>query len=99
MIIERPDLSDEEVDALCQGITQNAAKLRFLRRLGLRVDQRPNGRPLVWRAALLAATGAAAAPASPSDNSAGGQPDVTGMQAWLASRGNRSTHGKTTQRR
>jgi len=45
----RPDLSDEEVDAICCGLTQNAAKVRHLRRLGLRVDRRPNGRPLIAR--------------------------------------------------
>ena len=45
-----PDLSDEEIDNICCGLCQNAAKVRYLRRLGLRVDQRPNGRPLVARA-------------------------------------------------
>lgn len=44
-----PDLSDEEIDRICNGYKQNAAKLRHLRALGLRVDQRPNGRPLVAR--------------------------------------------------
>lgn len=46
----RPDLSDEEVDQICAGYTQHIAKVRFLRGLGLRVDRRPNGRPLVARA-------------------------------------------------
>lgn len=45
-----PDLTDEEVNRICDGLTQNAAKVRYLRGLGLRVDQRPNGRPLVARA-------------------------------------------------
>lgn len=45
-----PDLQDEEIDSICAGLTQNAAKVRYLRGLGLRVDQRPNGRPLVARA-------------------------------------------------
>ena len=44
------DLTDEEVDAICAGLKQNAAKLRFLRCLGLTVDPKPNGRPLVNRA-------------------------------------------------
>jgi hypothetical protein len=48
---ERIDLSDDEVDAICAGLVQNAAKLRYLREvLKLRVDRRPNGRPLVRRA-------------------------------------------------
>lgn len=45
-----PDLTDEEIDAICAGLSQSAAKVRYLRGLGLRVDQRPNGRPLVARA-------------------------------------------------
>jgi hypothetical protein len=45
----RPDLSDTEVDALCGGLRQNAAKVRYLIGLGLTVNVRPNGRPLVWR--------------------------------------------------
>jgi len=44
-----PDLSDEEIDSICAGLTQSAAKVRYLRTLGLRVDRRPNGRPLVAR--------------------------------------------------
>lgn len=44
------DLSDDEVDAICRGLTQNAAKTRFLRTLGLRVDRKPNGAPLINRA-------------------------------------------------
>lgn len=46
----RPDLADHEVDALCTGLRQNAAKVRYLIGLGLTVNTRPNGRPLVWRA-------------------------------------------------
>lgn len=45
-----PDLSDEEVDAICKGLKQSAAKIRHLHSLGLRVDRRPNGRPLIARA-------------------------------------------------
>jgi Domain of unknown function (DUF4224) len=46
----RPDLTDQEVDALCDGLRQNAAKARYLVQLGLHVARRPNGRPLVMRA-------------------------------------------------
>lgn len=49
-MITRPDLTDDEVDAICEGLTQSAAKCRYLRSLGLRVERRPNGRPLVARA-------------------------------------------------
>ena len=43
-------LTDAEVDAICDGLVQNAAKLRYLRRMGLPVERKPNGRPLVRRA-------------------------------------------------
>lgn len=46
----RPDLTDAEVDELCSGLRQNAAKARYLLGLGLTVNTRPNGRPLVMRA-------------------------------------------------
>lgn len=44
------DLTDAEIDDICSGYVQNAAKVRFLRSLGLTVRQKPNGRPLVNRA-------------------------------------------------
>lgn len=43
------DLTDLEIDEICAGLRQNAAKVRYLRSLGLQVAQRPNGRPLVNR--------------------------------------------------
>lgn len=43
-------LTDSEVDAICDGLRQNAAKARFLASLGLHVNFKPNGRPLVVRA-------------------------------------------------
>lgn len=43
------DLSDLEIDNICQGLTQNAAKIRHLIRMGLRVRRKPNGRALVNR--------------------------------------------------
>lgn len=49
MIGTRSDLTDQEIDALCEGLRQNAAKARYLRGLGLTVHTRPNGRPLVVR--------------------------------------------------
>lgn len=43
------DLSDSEIDNICRGYTQNAAKVRFLRGMGLVVRRKPNGQPLVNR--------------------------------------------------
>jgi hypothetical protein len=46
-----PYLTDAEVDDICAGLKQNAAKVRFLERMGLKVRRKPNGRPLVSRTA------------------------------------------------
>lgn len=42
-------LTDAEVDAMCEGLAMNAAKARHLRSMGLVVNVKPNGRPLVVR--------------------------------------------------
>jgi Domain of unknown function (DUF4224) len=44
------DLTDDEIDTVCGGLKQNAAKIRFLQNLGVTVERKPNGRPLVNRA-------------------------------------------------
>lgn len=47
----RPYLSQEEVDEICDPIKQGAAQIRYLRQvLKIKVERKPNGRPLVWRA-------------------------------------------------
>ncbi len=43
------DLTDVEIDQICAGLVQNAARVRYLRDMGLTVRQKPNGRPLVNR--------------------------------------------------
>lgn len=45
-----PWYTDQEIDDLCAGLCNNAAKVRYLRAQGLTVTQKPNGRPLVMRA-------------------------------------------------
>lgn len=45
-----PWLTDTEIDDLCAGLAQDAARVRYLRRMGLIVTTKPNGRPLVIRA-------------------------------------------------
>lgn len=49
-----PWLSDDEIHDLCAGLTQSAAQARYLRRLGLTVREKPNGRPLILRAEIEA---------------------------------------------
>jgi hypothetical protein len=81
--------TDEEVDEMTAGLSQDAAKIRYLRRLGLRVDRKPNGRPLAWRPS-------APAPAAP-DGDQGDTSVVVGLQAWATKRKGRN--GPQTQGR
>jgi hypothetical protein len=46
---QSPFLTDDEVNKICEGCTQNAAKVRYLERIGLKVCVRPSGKPLVGR--------------------------------------------------
>jgi hypothetical protein len=66
-----PDLTDEEVDAICAGYRQNAAKVRFLRALGVQVARKPNGRPLVSRAHYEAVRGRATGSTTAANDAAG----------------------------
>jgi len=78
--------SDAEVDEMTDGLTQDAAKIRYLRRLGLCVDRKPNGRPLAWRPAQPSPDQAQNAPSGP---------NVVGLEQWTS----RRKHGTQTQRR
>lgn len=44
-----PFLSDLELAEICAPLTNGAAQKRFLERLGMKVERKPNGRPLVAR--------------------------------------------------
>ena len=54
------DLTDDEINQICEGLTQNAARVRYLQRMGLTVRTKPNGKPLVNRAHYDAAMNGAA---------------------------------------
>lgn len=45
-----PWLTNDEIDDMCEGLDQAAAKVRHLEDMGLFVSRKPNGRPLVMRA-------------------------------------------------
>lgn len=49
-----PWLLEHEIENLCEGLTQSAAQIRYIKRLGLTVRTKPNGRPLVMRADFAA---------------------------------------------
>lgn len=72
-----PYFTDAEVADMCEGLTQPAAMIRYLRRLGLKVDRKPNGKPLAWRPTASAEV--QNAPVSPNDV-------VVSVQAWAAAR-------------
>lgn len=55
----RLDVTDDEINQVCEGLVQNAAKIRFLQRLGLRVSRKPSGAPLVARAEWIRVFGSA----------------------------------------
>ena len=45
-----PYLTDDEIDGICAGLIQSAAKIRYLRDVvRVPVERKPNGRPLVRR--------------------------------------------------
>ncbi len=44
-----PFLTEDELADICQPLTNGAAQVRYLERLGLKVARKPNGRPLVAR--------------------------------------------------
>lgn len=53
-----PFLTDAELAALCEGLEQPAAQMRYLKRLGLHVERKPSGRPLLMRSELERVLGA-----------------------------------------
>lgn len=67
-----PFLTDEEIAAITHPLTQGAARIRYLRGLGIKVDPRPDGQPHVGRAEYEAARmdrkRASAAPAQAGGN-------------------------------
>jgi hypothetical protein len=76
-------LTDGEVDDMCAPLTQNAAKVKYLRdNLHLQVMTKPNGRPLVLRSNLETVLGGLPAPSAPGRQPAISrppQPDVAGL--------------------
>jgi hypothetical protein len=66
-----PYLTDDEIAVICRPRKQGAAQIRYLRSLGIKVERRADGTPLVWRASVersAAAAGGATVPASNEPN-------------------------------
>lgn len=60
-----PFLSDVEVAEMCSPLLQAGAQKRYLRRLGMRFEIKPNGRPLVSRSGLQGRLDGFATPGAP----------------------------------
>lgn len=50
-----PYLTDVEIADITAPLVQGAARIKYLRRLGIKAEPKPNGQPLVWRADFDAA--------------------------------------------
>ena len=84
-----PWYTDQEIDDLCEGLVNNAAKVRRLKSMGLTVMRKPNGRPLVMRAhAELILSGLPNAPAAAAPEAkTGTQPNLAGLILQFQRRG------------
>jgi hypothetical protein len=89
-----PFLSDEEIAGICEGVTLPGWQCKHLARLGLLVNRKPNGRPLVARSEFERVLGAGRF--GQAQNDATTAPNVRGMQEYLAKR---KPHGTTAKRR
>lgn len=74
-----PWLTDPETDDLCAPLTRNSAKVGYLRRLGLEVRIKPNGRPLVLRSNVEAVLGGHHQPGQRAGATSAPQPNVAGL--------------------
>jgi hypothetical protein len=82
-----PWYTQEEINDMCDGLEQHAAQIRYLRDLGLRVQRKPNGRPLLLRShAELVLAGAPEVVASASTSAANTGPDTGALISFLAAR-------------
>lgn len=90
-----PFVSLAHIDAMCHPLTQPAAQIRYLRRLGLTVATRPNGRPLLMKSELERVLGARQYQEQPQAPEAIG-PNVAALVEFL---GRRKTNRKSKEGR
>ena len=76
-----PFLSDDEITQICEPLVAPAAQRRYLERLGLIVNRKPNGKPLVARGEFeRVLVGRATEPAQ---NAGGGEPNRAALLAVI----------------
>lgn len=95
-LIESPYLTQSQVDEICAGLTQKAAKVRYLRGLGLHVTIKPNGDPHVARSEYERVFGAARAGQKAARVAPGSEPDTSAAILLL---NRRARHGSQAQGR
>ena len=91
--LQMPFLSDQEVAELCAPLRMPGAQCRYLRKLGLMVQTKPNGRALVARSEFERVLGAARFATAQNDARQG--PNVAALRDFMEGRRN----GARTQRR
>lgn len=90
-----PWYTDNEIDDLCAGLINSASKIRYLRALGLHVERKPNGRPLVMREhaeAVLSGRVHDPAPIEQHKVSPAPKTDREGFLQWAAARQRNRKH-------
>lgn len=92
-----PYLTERELSDMCRPLTQNAARIRFLKGLGLFVKTTPGGAPLIARSEYERVLGAGRINAKPADRAPGAEPDLGTALTLLNQRKGR--HGAKTQGR
>ncbi len=83
----QPFLTDPELAEICAPLTNGAAQVRYLERLGLKVARKPNGRPLVARGEFERVCGEPAAEPAPPERASTTPPPAfidTPLGRWQA---------------
>lgn len=92
-----PYLTEREINDMCRPLTQNAARIRYLKGLGLFVKTFPGGAPHVARSEYERVMGAGRVTAKVADRAPGSEPDHAATLALLNQR--KSRNGSKTQGR
>ena len=95
-VFDSPFLSQSQIDELCEGLCQKAAKVRYLRKLGLHVTVKPNGDPHVARSEYERVFGAARIGQQKIKATPGSEPDTSAAILLL---NRRVRHGAQAQGR
>lgn len=86
-----PNLTDAEVLAVCEPLKLGKAQCRYLARLGMKVAQKPNGKPLIARGEFERVMIGKQIDAKPS----GTQPNVVALMSLVNIRNNKGLKNGT----